>query len=368
MKIFIVGGAVRDQLLGLTPKDIDYLVTGATPEEMLALGYEQVGADFPVFLHPETKDEYALARIERKTGDGYHGFAVDFDPSVSVEDDLSRRDLTINAMAIDMETGEVIDPFHGRDDIENKVLRHVSDAFAEDPLRVVRLARFATRYSEFMIARETIELSRQMVKDGELNHLPDERFWAEMDKTLKSEPSGHFFYVLKFLGAFEHVDFFSNLFESKSFMRIGEAMKQVEHEDRLMFFTALTAKRDAKTMKSATMRTQKLFTNISRVRDIDSAGTAEIYACLSYARIWSQATDFDDLIKAMAIAESIDEEFFIDSKSLKIIGEATKHVSAEAYPGIEGKALGEAIANGRRNVIAVWREAIKTDPVAWGIV
>lgn len=370
MKIFIVGGAVRDQLLGLTPKDIDYLVTGATPEEMLALGYEQVGADFPVFLHPETKDEYALARIERKTGDGYHGFAVDFDPSVSVEDDLSRRDLTINAMAIDMETGEVIDPFHGRDDIESKVLRHVSDAFAEDPLRVIRLARFATRYFGFTIANSTISLAREMVEAGELNHLPNERFWAEMEKALKEQSSGHFFYVLDFFGSFEHVDFFSELFkfDNKKFMRLGLQLSSIDEEDRLMFFTALAAKRDAKTMKSATMRTQKLFANISRVRDIDSAGTAEIYACLSYARIWSQATDFDDLIKAMAIAESIGEEFFIDSKSLKIIGEATKHVSAEAYPGIEGKALGEAIANGRRNVIAVWREAIKTDPVAWGIV
>lgn len=354
MKIYVVGGAVRDELLGLIPKDIDYVVTGATSEEMLSLGYEQVGADFPVFLHPETKDEYALARIERKTGDGYHGFAVDFDSSVSLEDDLSRRDLTINAMAKDQETGEIIDPFGGQQDIESKILRHVSPAFAEDPLRVIRLARFATRYFGFTIANSTMSLARQMVEAGELNHLPNERFWAEMEKALKEQSSGHFFYALDFFGSFEHVDFFSDLFEfdNRKFMRLGLQVSSIEQEDRLMYFTALAAKKESKIIRSAPTRTQKLFANINRLRDADGASTDTIYAQLSSARVWSQGTDFEDLIQAMQIAERVGEEFFIDSKSLKVIGHATKRVSSEWFPDIEGKALGEAIAQARRSIIA----------------
>lgn len=168
MKIYLVGGAVRDALLGLPIKDKDWVVVGATPQEMLDAGYQQVGRDFPVFLHPQTREEYALARTERKSGSGYTGFTCYAAPDVTLEADLQRRDLTINAMARD-DDGEIIDPYNGRDDLENRLLRHVSPAFSEDPLRVLRVARFAARYAHlgFRIAEETMTLMRDMNAAGE---------------------------------------------------------------------------------------------------------------------------------------------------------------------------------------------------------
>ncbi len=202
MRIYLVGGAVRDRLLGLDVADRDFVVVGATPEEMRAAGYRPVGKDFPVFLHPRTQEEYALARTERKTGRGYHGFAVDADPSVTLEQDLERRDLTINAMAID-ERGEVVDPFGGRRDLEQRLLRHVSPAFVEDPVRVLRVARFAARYAPlgFRIADETRALMRRMVEDGEVDHLVAERVWAEMRKALAEPAPSAFLRALRDCGA-----------------------------------------------------------------------------------------------------------------------------------------------------------------------
>ena len=182
MQTFLVGGAVRDELLGRPVKDRDWVVVGSTPDEMIDAGFEQVGADFPVFLHPETKEEFALARQEEKTGPGYHGFETRFDPSVTLEDDLVRRDLTINAMARDAD-GNLIDPHHGIADLRAGILRHVSDAFAEDPLRVLRVARFAARYN-FDVAPETMELMKKLVASGELDHLTPERVWAELEKAV----------------------------------------------------------------------------------------------------------------------------------------------------------------------------------------
>ncbi|MEP7041559.1 MAG: multifunctional CCA addition/repair protein [Dokdonella sp.] len=188
MQIFLVGGAVRDQLLGLDVVDRDYVVVGATPDEMLRLGYKPVGKDFPVFLHAQTGEEYALARTERKTGHGYHGFAFHADAAVTLEQDLERRDLTINAMARDAD-GVIVDPFGGRRDLDERVLRHVSAAFVEDPVRVLRVARFVARYSAigFRIAAETLALMRAMVDSGEVDHLVAERVWAETRKAL-TEP------------------------------------------------------------------------------------------------------------------------------------------------------------------------------------
>ncbi|MBA8887156.1 tRNA nucleotidyltransferase (CCA-adding enzyme) [Dokdonella fugitiva] len=202
MRIYLVGGAVRDRLLGLDVADRDFVVVGATPEEMRAAGYRPVGKDFPVFLHPRTQEEYALARTERKTGRGYHGFAVDADPSVTLEQDLERRDLTINAMAID-ERGDVVDPFGGRRDLEQRLLRHVSPAFVEDPVRVLRVARFAARYAPlgFRIADETRALMRRMVDDGEVDHLVAERVWAEMRKALAEPAPSAFLRALRDCGA-----------------------------------------------------------------------------------------------------------------------------------------------------------------------
>lgn len=198
MQTFLVGGAVRDKLLGLDVEDRDWVVVGATPEEMLENGFKQVGADFPVFLHPRTREEYALARTERKQGRGYHGFSVYSAPDVTLEEDLRRRDLTINAMAMD-EQGEVIDPFHGKKDIELRQLRHVSDAFAEDPLRILRTARFAARFQPlgFQVCPETLSLMQSMVADGEVDHLVPERVWQEIQRALHEKEPGTFFEVLQ---------------------------------------------------------------------------------------------------------------------------------------------------------------------------
>ena len=202
MKIYLVGGAVRDQLLNLPSKDKDWLVVGSTPEHMIAQGFEQVGADFPVFLHPTTKEEYALARTERKTHAGHLGFSCFFSPDVTLEEDLMRRDLTINAMAQD-DNGNIIDPYGGQNDLRNKILRHVSPAFSEDPLRVLRVARFAARFAPlgFTLAPETLSLMRNMVKEGELEHLVAERVWQETHRALLENTPSRYFEILKECGA-----------------------------------------------------------------------------------------------------------------------------------------------------------------------
>ena len=198
MKIYRVGGCVRDRLLKLPVSDIDWVVTGASAEVMLELGYKSVGKDFPVFLHPETKQEYALARSERKTAPGYHGFEFNTDPTISIEQDLLRRDLTINAMA-ESEDGELIDPYHGQSDLEARILRHVSESFSEDPVRVLRVARFAARYHHlgFKLAAETAELIRQIGESGELNSLVAERVWYEMSRALDERHPEVFFQTLR---------------------------------------------------------------------------------------------------------------------------------------------------------------------------
>ncbi len=202
MKTYLVGGAVRDQLLGLPTHEYDWVVVGATPQEMLAQGYQQVGKDFPVFLHPETHDEHALARTERKSGSGYTGFICHADPEVTLEQDLLRRDLTINAIAQDSD-GSLIDPYQGRRDLELRILRHVSPAFSEDPLRVLRIARFAARFHllGFTIAPETQALMKQIVNSGEIAHLTAERVWKETEKALSTQSPQVFFQVLRDCGA-----------------------------------------------------------------------------------------------------------------------------------------------------------------------
>jgi tRNA nucleotidyltransferase (CCA-adding enzyme) len=197
---FLVGGAVRDRLLGRPSGDHDWVVVGRTPQDMLDEGYVPVGKDFPVFLHPKTKEEHALARTERKSGRGYHGFQVHASPEVTLEEDLARRDLTINAMAQD-EAGRIIDPYKGRQDLQDRVLRHVSPAFAEDPVRILRLARFAARFAEFTVAGETMRLMQGMVDDGEVDHLVAERVWQELARGLMEDKPSRMFDVLRESGA-----------------------------------------------------------------------------------------------------------------------------------------------------------------------
>ena len=210
MGVFVVGGAVRDALMGLAVNDRDWVVVGSTPEAMSALGFTPVGKDFPVFLHPQTREEYALARTERKTARGYKGFAVQADPGVSLEEDLARRDLTVNAMAVpealahaasDAWAGQIVDPYGGQADLHNQVLRHVTDAFAEDPVRILRVARFAARFADFSVADETMALMRLMVVNGEADHLVPERVWQELAKGLMSERPSRMFEVLRACGA-----------------------------------------------------------------------------------------------------------------------------------------------------------------------
>ncbi|GMQ87004.1 MAG: fused tRNA nucleotidyltransferase/2',3'-cyclic phosphodiesterase/2' nucleotidase/phosphatase Cca [Gammaproteobacteria bacterium] len=202
MEIYLVGGAVRDRLLGLPVRERDWVVVGASPQEMLDRGYKQVGKDFPVFLHPETGEEYALARTERKTGPGYKGFTFDTSPDVTLEQDLERRDLTINAIA-EAPDGTLIDPYHGQEDLQLGLLRHVSPAFAEDPVRILRVARFAARFSRlgFKVTHSTNALMSKMVGNGEVDYLVPERVWSELDRALATDSPQKFFTVLRGCGA-----------------------------------------------------------------------------------------------------------------------------------------------------------------------
>jgi tRNA nucleotidyltransferase (CCA-adding enzyme) len=210
MQVFVVGGAVRDALMGQSVNDRDWVVVGSTPEAMTAQGFLPVGKDFPVFLHPKSREEYALARTERKTARGHKGFAVQAAPDVTLEEDLARRDLTVNAMAVPEAmahqppsawTGQIVDPYDGQADVQAKVLRHVTDAFAEDPVRILRLARFAARFDDFTVADETMALMRQMVEEGEVDHLVPERVWQELTKGLMSDKPSRMFEVLRACGA-----------------------------------------------------------------------------------------------------------------------------------------------------------------------
>ncbi|WP_341907965.1 multifunctional CCA addition/repair protein [Polaromonas sp. YR568] len=212
MQIYMVGGAVRDALLGLPVQDRDWVVVGATPEAMAAQGYVPVGKDFPVFLHPDTREEYALARTERKTARGYRGFAVHAEPGVTLEQDLARRDLTINAIAAPAgaspstaDLAALIDPYNGQQDLAAKVLRHVTDAFREDPVRILRLARFAARFPDFSVAPETRDLMQHMVADGEVDALVPERVWQELSRGLMADKPSRMFEVLRDCGALQRL-------------------------------------------------------------------------------------------------------------------------------------------------------------------
>ena len=230
MKTFIVGGAIRDRLLGLAVKDVDYVVVGATPEDLINKGFKPVGQDFPVFLHPDTHEEYALARTERKVAPGYKGFIFHADPKVTLEEDLARRDLTINAIAQEISLGgeligPMIDPFGGIKDIQEKVLRHIGPAFSEDPVRLLRVARFSARFQEFLIAPETIDILKKIGQSGELNALVKERVWQEFSKGLLANQPSKLFMTLKACGVFE-IFFPANLLKhEKIFDQLDAAAK-----------------------------------------------------------------------------------------------------------------------------------------------
>ena len=228
MQVYRVGGAVRDQLLGLPVKDNDWVVVGATPDQMKDLGYQPVGRDFPVFLHPQTKEEYALARTERKTGHGYAGFSFHTSIDISLEEDLLRRDLTINAMAEDQH-GNIIDPYGGQEDLENRRLRHISPAFQEDPLRILRVARFAARLAPlgFQVAEATLELMSNMVNNGEASHLVPERVWQETSRALMEPSPSVYFQTLESCGALQAVlPEFRSLIHNQTLLHLTMAARE----------------------------------------------------------------------------------------------------------------------------------------------
>jgi hypothetical protein len=353
MKTYLVGGAVRDTLLGKTPKDRDYVVIGGTAEELLAMQYEQVGMGFPVFLHPVTGEEYALARREKKVGAGYTGFEFETSRDVLLIEDLERRDFTMNSMAMD-DDGTVVDPFNGQQDLKDRVLRHTSNAFGEDPLRVVRLARFYARYTDFSVADETMTLAAAMVERGDLNELPDERFWRELDKAFADPHPEKFFELLFEIDAFRHVSFFKRMFGGMMHTRrVGEIMDLARAARRLLptpefaveVFAAWVAPWDVKDFFH-TARAGNLFMGLAEYNRLGGPPTAlEVTTFLTKCRAWGMNTMADDVVTAVRVYEHATNTtpVYLPSWKLKACIEAGRSVTSDPFKHLEGKAIGEAM-------------------------
>ncbi|OZB13989.1 MAG: multifunctional CCA tRNA nucleotidyl transferase/2'3'-cyclic phosphodiesterase/2'nucleotidase/phosphatase [Marinobacter sp. 34-60-7] len=360
MQIYLVGGAVRDKRLGLEVKDRDWVVVGATPAEMLSLGFKQVGADFPVFLHPKTGEEYALARTERKQGQGYHGFTVYSAPDVTLEDDLRRRDLTINAMA-ETESGDLVDPFNGLQDLERKQLRHVSDAFAEDPLRILRTARFAARLQPlgFSVHPDTLALMRRMVDAGELEHLVAERVWQECQRALNEQAPHVFLDVLRELGALKTL--IPELTDDGVFSHGRQALTCVHRNQGttaqrlaalLSGLPEAVASRRAKALKSPnecrelTHLVALLTEGITGATD-QTVPAARAQAWLDAADAWRRPERLSAALATLECTVGDDKQALV--KALSHAANAAQAVSPQPLlqQGYTGKALGEAIHRAR---------------------
>ena len=362
-KVYIVGGAVRDHLLGKPVKDFDYVVTGATPQEMLDQGYTQVGADFPVFLHPETKDEYALARTERKTAAGYHGFEVNFDPTVTIEDDLSRRDLTINAMAVAVDDWMdykmkrdhqlLVDPFHGYDDLDRNRLHIVSDAFAEDPVRILRTARFQARYGFAQSCATTVAIM-QMVKAGEVDALVPERVWTETVKAIaeRRDPLDYFFFLdfhdcrkqwFKNLNLTDQLMYnFDHVGDLNATQRMAMLTVGFKNVDQVgSFFDKLKAPTDFRRLAQATHRMAKLV-DVAR----DKLTAADVVDTLALVHA-------DDLVSTIKVVAAMDKGYvhadfhgnvlFVLSVRQSVADIGFKDLSADQQATLKGKAIGDAL-------------------------
>ena len=381
MDTYLVGGAVRDELLGLPVKERDWVVVGATPGQMRALGFRQVGRDFPVFLHPETGEEYALARTERKSGHGYTGFTVHASPDVTLEQDLARRDLTINAMAMTPD-GELIDPFNGREDLENGILRHVSPAFVEDPVRILRVARFAARFAKwgFRVAHATNALMRRMVADGEVDYLVPERVWAELEKALATDSPEVFFQVLRGCGAlavlFPEID--------REYPAAAPAHSGKSLPPALAALQAAAARSGDTRVRFAVLL-QSLGRDLDREQRLQQAGALcqrlkvpNDYRQLALAAIrLEDAARSDDPADLLAFLEGANAfrnpawfglllavyraGGWIDENRAALLERARETAAAvDTAPfrqqGIEGRALGEALREARRQRIAALLE------------
>jgi tRNA nucleotidyltransferase (CCA-adding enzyme) len=334
MKIYLVGGAVRDSLLGLPHQEKDWVVIGSTPEQMIELGYRPVGKDFPVFLHPETHEEYALARTERKTGKGYTQFVFHASPDVTLEEDLKRRDLTINAIAM-TDDGKLIDPYHGEQDVQHKILRHVSEAFIEDPVRILRVGRFLARFYHlgFSIAPETQELMKKMVSNGEVDALVPDRVWQETDKALSKQNPEKFFEVLFNCGAFEKL--FFNLILPKSF----SVHKNSQRFASLFLESSVTdiEKFCKKYPVPVYYRELALLANKYKNSNITEYSPEEIIILLEKLDAYRRPERFYDWLEIS------------QSKELKGFFEQSKLINTESLikQGLTGKKLGEAIHKAR---------------------
>jgi len=359
MKVYLVGGAVRDELLGLEPTERDWVVVGARPDELLDAGYRQVGRDFPVFLHPETGEEYALARTERKSGHGYHGFSVHAATDVTLEQDLQRRDLTVNAMARD-EDGTLIDPWGGRDDLDRRLLRHVSPAFEEDPLRVLRVARFAAALAgfEFEVADETRALMERMVASGELETLAGERVWQEAEKALAAPAPARCFELLNECGALVRVlPELAPLFADGQGVEVLNTVSARTAEPALRF-AALAHRLDADDSLVALGRRLPVPGNwidlarllarwLPLIRRAPGATAEEIEACMTGTDVLRRPERFERLL---ALAAMVDEDASPGCEHLRQVAAAFTAVQAGPLveAGWQGRALGEELQRRRR--------------------
>ncbi|KPV96659.1 Multifunctional CCA protein [Pseudoalteromonas sp. P1-9] len=363
MKIYLVGGAVRDKLLNRPIKESDYVVVGSTPDELLALSYQQVGSDFPVFLHPETKDEYALARTERKSGQGYTGFICDFTPDVTLEEDLIRRDLTVNAMAED-ENGNIIDPFNGQADLEQKRLRHVSDAFCEDPLRILRVARFAARYHYlgFTIAPETVLLMQEMVAKGEINTLTKERIWLEIEKSLDDGAINVFTDVLAEINALPIIlPPLANHWSSDYSQKLATLLTKVASENQLVIAFCLWLKEiqptevkilsDSLRLPNAYVDALSLFTTFAPIFKHTQASVEQVLALFNQADVWRRPERLNLFIETFAL---LGEEHAVLARKLQSAAIKATAIDVQAIikQGFKGAEIKQQLARAREQAIA----------------
>lgn len=369
MNVYLVGGAIRDEMLGLESKDNDYVVVGSSPQEMMDFGFKQVGADFPVFLHPKTGEEWALARIERKVGVGYHGFQTQFDSTVTIEDDLQRRDLTINAMANEVivakdedgylkvigRTHALIDPFGGMQDLRHRLLKHTSDAFREDPLRVLRLARFAARYG-YEIDPNTMHMCKAVVRSEELDSVSPERYWKEIERAIKEPYAMRFFDVLLECGALRSTKFFREWLGKMPYARLQRVMGHAEmfrdHVKDTTIITALSATLQGRDIKGTLKmpgpvkgRANSSWRLIEMFQD-GHTHTA-LYEALREIGVWRNAT-WEDFLDETSLLEDITELPMNTTTLLLTAGTSLRTITAEnVCPGEEGPHVGKALVMAR---------------------
>jgi tRNA nucleotidyltransferase (CCA-adding enzyme) len=348
-QIFLVGGAVRDHLLGIESKDKDYVVVGADVDYMLQRGFSQVGADFPVFLHPETGEEYALARTERKVGAGYHGFEVSFGADTSLEEDLARRDLTINSMAM-TDNLQVIDPFGGIEDLRDGILRHTSEAFAEDPLRVLRLARFAGRYN-FTVAHETIELAKQLVAAGELDRLTPERVWKEVNRAV-TEPHAHrFFEVLTEVGALQTTmlsKLFPTLNRALMYRVLAVARGMAANEHIVIGLLSGLDKLKAHELKEDNHAHWLAAQRVRAIELLNQLTAPNLLAFLEQAKVLQDSAKWNDLLTMLMIMEHCGMVRDGTASTVELARYAVLSVNADDLVGkFKGPEIGKALKQKR---------------------